>query len=131
MTGYAIVLASPELERIQAVSTIASIAASSDIPVEVFVTMNALTAFESETVAEESFETEGAVGEAMLASDEVPLFVEQFEQAASIGPLTVYACEMAMDLLRLETDDLSDVFVDTLGVAGFLNSAQDKQVVFV
>lgn len=131
MTGYAIVLASPQLERIQAVSTIASIAASSDVPVDVFVTMNALTAFEAETVAEKSFETEGAVGEAMLASDEVPLFVEQFEQAASIGPLTVYACEMAMDLLQLDSDDLSEVFADTLGVAGFLNSAQDKQVVFV
>ncbi len=133
MTGYAIVLASSEIERIQAVSMIGSIAASSDVPVEVFVTMNGLTAFEKERVESGDFDMAGPVGQAMLTSegDEMPLFTEQLSQAKEIGPLSMYACSMAMDLMENEQDDYVDVFDEVLGVAGFLSHAQDKQVLFV
>ena len=132
MTGYAVVLASEELERVQAVSMIASVAASSDIPVEVFVTMNGLNAFEKSAVETMDFEG-GRVAEAMANAEdvEVPLFTEQLEKAKLIGPLSVYACEMAMDLLDQDLDDYVDVFDDTLGVSGFLNRAKDKQIIFV
>lgn len=133
MTGYAVVLASGELERVQAVSMISSIAASSDIPVQVFVTMNGLSAFEKDRVENGDFDIAGPAGEAMLQSggDDVPLFTEQLERAKSIGPLEVFACEMVMDLVDADLDDYVDVFDDTLGVAGFLNRASDKQVLFV
>jgi peroxiredoxin family protein len=133
MNGYAVVLASGELERIQAVSMISSIAASSDIPVQVFVTMNGLAAFEQDRVEQGEFDVAGPAGEAMLRSDgdDVPLFTEQLERAKTIGPLEVYACEMVMDLTDTDLDDYVDVFDDTLGVAGFLNRASDKQVIFV
>jgi peroxiredoxin family protein len=62
---------------------------------------------------------------------DVPLFTEQFAQAKEIGSLDLYACEMAMDLMDNELDDYVDLFDDTLGVAGFLIHAADKQVVFV
>ncbi|MFB6070667.1 MAG: DsrE/DsrF/DrsH-like family protein [Halanaeroarchaeum sp.] len=132
MTGYAVVLASEELERVQAVSMIASVASMSDTPVEVFVTMNGLNAFEKEAVESMDFEG-GRVAEAMMEAEDVdvPLFTEQIEQARQIGPLSVYACELAMDLLGTELDDYVDVFDDTLGVSGFLNRAQDKQIIFV
>ena len=132
MTGYAIVLASEELERVQAVSMIASVAAMSDTPVEVFVTMNGLNAFEKEAIENMDFEG-GRVAQAMMEAEdvEVPLFTEQIEQASQIGPLNVYACELAMDLLGTEMDDYVDVFDEALGVSGFLNRAQDKQVIFV
>ena len=132
MTGYAIVLASNELARVQAVSTIGSVAAASDVPVEVFVTMDGLLAFDKEVVETGDFDA-GPVGQAMLESEDadVPLFTEQFQQAQEIGPLNLYACEMAMDLLDTTLDDYVDVFEEKLGVAGFLNRAQDKQVVFV
>jgi len=132
MTGYAIVLASGELEKLTAASTIASIAAASDVPVDVFVTMNALTAFEHETVETGAFQT-GPVGQAMLESEEteIPLFTEQFRDAKALGPLSLYACTMAMDLMGRTLDDYVDVFDDTLGVAGFLSHAEDKQVVFI
>ena len=133
MEGYAVVLSSGELERIQAVSMISSIAASSDIPVQVFVTMNGLVAFEQERVDNGDFDVAGPAGEAMLESegDDVPLFTEQLSRAKNIGPLEVYACEMVMDLTDSDIDDYVDVFDDTLGVAGFLNRAEDKQVLFV
>jgi peroxiredoxin family protein len=131
MTGYAVVLASEEFERVQAVSMIASVAAAQDVPVDVFVTMNGLNAFETATVEERDFEG-GRVAEAMLAAEtESPLFTEQFEQAQAMGPLRVFACEMAMDVLGNDLEDYVDVFEDTLGVSGFLNRAQDKQVIFV
>ncbi|MFT4921903.1 MAG: peroxiredoxin family protein [Haloarculaceae archaeon] len=132
MTGYAIVLASGELERVQAVSMIASVAASSETPVDVFVTMNGLSAFETERVEGGDFNVGGPVGQAMLQSDDdVPLFTEQLGQAKELGPLTVYACSMAMDIMDNDLSDYVDVFDEVLGVAGFLNRAQDKQVLFI
>ncbi|MFB6130012.1 MAG: DsrE/DsrF/DrsH-like family protein [Salinigranum sp.] len=132
MTGYAVVLASSDLARVQAVSIISSVAAASDIPVEVFVTMDGLLPFERETVESGDFDG-GAVAQAMLTSEdmEVPLFTEQFAQAKEIGPLKLYACEMAMELMGKTLEDYVDVFDDKLGVAGFLNHAQDKQIIFV
>jgi len=133
MTGYAIVLASGELERVQAVSMIGSIAAASDTPVQVFATMNGLTAFEKETVESGDFDVAGEAGYAMLEAegDQVPLFTEQLQQAKELGPLEVYACEMVMDLMGNDIDDYVDVFDGVLGVSGFLQKAQDKQVLFV
>jgi peroxiredoxin family protein len=132
MTGYAIVLASEELEKLTAASTVASVAAASDVPVEVFVTMNALEAFERETVETADFEA-GTLGQAMLEREDVqvPLFVDQLHDAKEMGPLSVYACSMAMDVAGRSLADYVDVFDERLGVAGFLNHAADKQVVFV
>ena len=132
MTGYAIVIATDEFEKITAASVISSIAAASDIPVEVFVTMNGLKAFERETVETKAFNT-GKLGQAMLESEEaeVPLFTEQFEDAKAIGDMHVYACTMAMDMWGKTLEDYVDLFDEELGVSGFLNKAADKQVIFI
>ena len=132
MTGYAIVIATEDFEKITASSIISSVAAASDVPVDVFVTMNGLRAFEREVVDTHDFDM-GPLGEAMLAHEDtdVPLFTEQFAQAKEIGPLSVYACTMAMEMWGRELDDYVDVFDGELGVSGFLGKAEDKQVVFV
>jgi len=132
MPGYAIVLASGQLERLQAVSNIAAIAAASDVPVDVFATMDGLEAFDRDRIAAMDFEM-GEVGEAMLNHPEMDmsLFVENLEQAASIGPISIYACELSMDALGKGLEAYADVFDDVLGVSGFLGHAEDKQVVFV
>lgn len=132
MTGYAIVLATDRLERIQAVSNIASIAAASEIPVDVFATMDGLEAFDTEVIANREFEM-GAVGRAMLEAEdtEMALFTENFERAAELGPISLFACELSMDVLEKDLDEYADVFDDVLGVAGFLARAEDKQVIFV
>jgi len=132
MTGYAIVIATDEFEKITAASVISSIAAASDIPVEIFVTMNGLKAFERETVETKEFNT-GKLGEAMLENEdaEVPLFTEQFEDAKAIGDMNLYACTMAMDMWGKTLDDYVDLFDEELGVSGFLNKAADKQVIFI
>ena len=131
MTGYAIVLASGKFERLQAVSNIASIAAASDVPVDVFATMDGLEAFDTERLANRDFEM-GPIGEAMLEGDsDMALFTENFERAAELGPISLFACELSVDMLGKSMADYADVFEDVLGVAGFLSRAEDKQVVFV
>jgi peroxiredoxin family protein len=132
MTGYAIVLASGKLERLQAVANIASVAAASDIPIDVFASMDGLEAFDLETVENRDFEG-GVVAQAMMASEDiqVPLFTESLGQAKEIGPLSLYACELSMDLLGKSIEDYVDLFDDVLGVSGFLTKAADKQVIFV
>lgn len=131
MTGYAIVLTTDELEKVTATSIIASVAAASDIPVDVFVTMNGLLAFERDAVEAGDFNA-GPVGQAMLEGDagEVPLYTDQLSDAKELGPLSIYACTMAMDVMGHELDDYVDVFDGELGVAGFLGKAEDKQVIF-
>lgn len=130
--GYAIVLASGRLEKIFAVSNIASVAATSEVPVDVFATMDGLEAFDSETVDSMDFEM-GPVAEAMLTSEDadVSLPSETLAQAKTLGPLEMYACELSMDMLGKDLDDYEDVFDGVLGVSGFLKRARDKQVVFV
>jgi peroxiredoxin family protein len=132
MPGYAIVLASGELERLMAVGNIASIAAASDVPVDVFATMDGLEAFDRERLAAGEFDA-GPVARAMMESDrgDVPLFTESLAQAKEIGPLSMYACELSMDMLEKTLEDYDDLFDDVLGVSGFLTHAEDKQVVFV
>jgi len=94
--------------------------------------MNGINAFEKSTIENMDFEG-GRVAEAMMEAEDVqvPLFTEQMEKAKAIGPLSVYACELALDLLGTDIEDYADVFDDTLGVSGFLNRAKDKQVIFV
>ena len=132
MPGYAIVLASGKLERLQAVSNIASIAAASDIPVDVFATMDGLEAFDRDVVAGMDFEM-GPVGRAMMEAEHMnmSLFSENLARAKELGPISVYACELSMDALRKDLEDYEDVFDDVLGVSGFLTRAADKQVMFV
>ena len=132
MTGYAIVLASGELERLQAVANIASVAAVSDIPIAVFATMDGLEAFDADTVESRSFQG-GEIARAMMESEdiEVPLFTESFERAKDIGDFSLYACELSMDLLGKDLDEYVPLFDDVLGVSGFLSMAEDKQVIFV
>jgi peroxiredoxin family protein len=132
MPGYAIVLASGKLERLQAVGNIASIAAASEIPVDVFATMDGLEAFDEDVIEGMDFEM-GPVGRAMLEAEDMDmaLFDENFARAKELGPISLYACELSMDALDKDLDDYADVFDDVLGVAGFLGHAEDKQVMFV
>jgi len=132
MPGYAIVLASGQLERLQAVGNIASIAAASDIPIDVFATMDGLEAFDKERIETMDYEM-GPVGEAMMNNENMnmALFVDNLERAKGLGPISLYACELSIDALEKSIDDYADVFDDVLGVSGFLGHAQDKQVMFV
>jgi peroxiredoxin family protein len=56
----------------------------------------------------------------------VPEFMEMLHDAGA----HIYACEMAMDMMKLKPDDLVD-YAEVLGAMEFLEVAEDAQVIFV
>ena len=86
-------------------SNIASIGAASDVPVEVFATMDGLEAFDKDRIEAMDYEM-GPVGEAMLSNPDMDmaLFVENFDRARELGPMSLYACELSMDALGKDLD---------------------------
>ena len=56
----------------------------------------------------------------------VPEFLETLNDAGA----HIYACEMAMDMMKLKEEDLVD-YASVLGAMEFLEIAEDAQVIFV
>lgn len=124
----ALVLASGELEKLQAASIIASVASSFG-EVMVFATMEGLMAFKKDVVEKKSWKA-GELGKGMLNA-KVPLFVDVLKQAKEVGNLKIYACGMVMDMLKLNIKDFVDVFDDVIGVTKFLEMVEDAKVLFI
>ncbi len=130
MGKLAIVLASGELEKIQAASIIASVASTLGNEVIVFATMDGLMAFRKDVVENKAWKTAGKLGEGMLEAN-VPLFIDTFKQAKEVGNLKIYACGMVMDMLKMKIDEFVDIFDDVVGVSAFLGMVEDAQVLFI
>ncbi|AIY89584.1 DsrE/DsrF/DrsH-like family protein [Geoglobus acetivorans] len=130
MGKLAIVLASGELEKLQAASIIASVASTLGNEVVVFATMDGLLAFRKDVVENKAWKTAGDLGKGMLESN-VPLFVDTFRQAKEVGNLKMYACGMIMDMLKMSKDDFVDIFDDVVGVSAFLGMIEGAQVLFI
>ncbi len=124
----AIVLASGELEKIQAASIIASTAATLG-EVYMFATMDGLMAFRKDVVENKAWKA-GDLGKGMIQSN-APLFVDVLKQAKEVGNLKIYACGMIMDMLKMSIDDFVDVFDDVIGVTKFLGMIEDAKVLFI
>jgi peroxiredoxin family protein len=124
----AIVLASGELEKVQAASIIASTAATLG-EVMLFATMDGLMAFRKDVVENKSWKA-GELGKGMLQTN-APLFVDVLKQAKDVGNLKIYACGMIMDMLKMSLDDFVDIFDDVIGVTKFLSMVEDAKVLFI
>ncbi len=124
----AIVLASGELEKVQAASIIASTAATLG-EVLMFATMDGLMAFKKDVVENKAWKA-GELGKGMLQAN-VPLFIDVLKQAKEVGNLKVYACGMVMDMLGLRKEDFVDIFDDVIGVTAFLDMIEDAKVLFI
>jgi len=129
MGKLAIVLASGELEKIQAASIIASVASTLGTEVIVFATMDGLMAFKKDVVENKAWKA-GELGKGMLESS-APLFIDTLRQAKEVGNLKIYACGMVMDMLKLKLDDFIDIFDDVVGVSAFLGMVEDAKVLFI
>uniref|UniRef100_A0A7C3MDF2 Peroxiredoxin n=1 Tax=Archaeoglobus fulgidus TaxID=2234 RepID=A0A7C3MDF2_ARCFL len=124
----AIVLASGELEKVQAASIIASTAATLG-EVMLFATMDGLMAFKKDVVMNKAWKA-GELGRGMIQAN-APLFVDILKQAKEVGNLKVYACGMVMDMLKMNLDEFVDVFDDVIGVTKFLGMIEDAKVLFI
>ncbi len=123
-----ILLCSGEHEKIQMAGMMASVAAVSERPVQVFVSMDAIYAFLKDSSADERY-IGGRASDAMKAN-KVPDAIELFEQGKMFGEMTIHPCSMALDAL-VEPDAVfvDDLFDEPLGLTKFLSDAETGQLV--
>ncbi len=122
-----ILLCSGEHEKIQMAAMAASVAAVSERPVEVFVAMNALSAFRKDR---EGNRYNGGEFSKMMQERKAPDAIGLFEQGKMLGDMKVYACSMAMDVAQIELDDLVEDVVDEAGgLTSFLADAESGQLI--
>jgi peroxiredoxin family protein len=123
-----ILLCSGDHEKLQMAAMIASVAAVSERPVEVFVSMNAVLAFAKDTPASERYH--GGAFSKLLTEKRAPDPIALFRQGRELGSLKLWACSMALDVLAWEMDRLEDdMFDGALGLTKFLSDAEAGQFV--
>jgi peroxiredoxin family protein len=123
-----ILLCSGEHERLQMAAMMASVAAVSERPVEVFVSMNAILAFAKDAPAGERYK--GGVFSALIKQKKAPDLISLFRQGKDLGDLKLWACSMALDIKGWQIGDLVDgLFEGPLGLTKFLSDAETGQFV--
>ncbi|OAN52912.1 hypothetical protein A6A04_15460 [Paramagnetospirillum marisnigri] len=126
-----IMLCSAEHEKIQLAAMIASVAAVSDRPVEVFVTMNALLPFERGKSPAERYH--GGHFHDLFMTKNVPDAIDLFGQGKMLGEMKMWACSLVLDLQHWECDThlTEDLFDGPMGLAKFLADAESGELITI
>lgn len=66
----------------------------------------------------------------MMKKSNVATFNELYDAAKALG-VKLIACDMAMNILGIEKDDLDDYVEDVIGVATFLKISEGAQILFI
>lgn len=126
-----VMLCSGEHEKIQLAAMVASVAAVSDRPVEVFVTMNALLPFERGKSAAERYQ--GGHFHELFVTKNVPDAIELFSQGKMLGDMKMWACSLVLDLKHweCETHLAEDLFDGAMGLAKFLADSENGELITI
>jgi len=111
------VLCSGTDDRLTGAAVLAVGAAAMERKVEILLQFWALDAF-------------GAEGQTLWEQREGAHWSELLRQAKEIGLVSIHACSLSMDLLKIAPEDLDPLVDDVRGVAAFLASA-DGPISFV
>jgi peroxiredoxin family protein len=123
-----ILLCSDQHEKVQMAAMIASVAAVSDRPVQVFVSMNALVLFGKDTPADKRYQ--GGAFSKLLKEKHAPDALKLFDQGKELGDLKMWACSMALDIQGWEIGQLVEgLFDGALGLTKFLSDAENGQFI--
>ena len=123
-----ILLCSGEHEKVQMAAMMASVAAVSERPVEVFISMNALLAFAKGASPDQRYH--GGAFSRLLKEKKAPDPMTLFRQGKELGDLKLWACSMALDVQGWELDRLEDdMFDGPMGLTKFLSDAEDGQFI--
>jgi len=123
-----ILLCSGEHEKIQMAAMLASVGAVSERPVRLFVSMNALFAFDGQAAPENRYQ--GGRFSALLKEKAAPDAMQLLEQGRMLGDLKIYVCSMALDVSGWNEDRLVEGLVDeSLGLTKFLSDAENGQFI--
>lgn len=120
-------------DKLNAAAVLTVGAAAMGRPVNVFLQYYALDAFRTDRIARDHGLSPEATKEQAPAVREHPgnHWSELFRQAKDVGQVDIEACALSMDMFHLERKDLDGLVDGVEGVAAFMASAADGQVVFI
>ena len=123
-----VLLCSGKHEKIQMAAMTTSVAAVSERPVHVFVSMNAMYVFKNNLSSDVRYQ--GGAFSQVLKEKGAPDAMVLFEQGRLLGEMTMHACSMAMDVLGWEDSDLQEgLFDGTMGLTKFLSDAETGELI--
>ena len=122
-----ILLSSDQHEKIQLAAMTASVAAVSDRPVEVFVSMGAVDVFAKAPAGGERYR--GGDFSKRLKARNAPDPIKLFGQGKMLADMKIWACSMVLDVMGWTMDDLvDDLFDGPAGLTKFLSDAEAGQL---
>jgi peroxiredoxin family protein len=132
-TPLSLVLFSGTDDKLTAAAVLAVGAAAMGRPVNVFLQYYALDAFRADRIARDH----GLAAEASpeqapkVRSHPGQHWSDLLKQAKAVGEVDIEACALSMDIYGIKKEDLDPVVDGVEGVAAFMASASDGQVVFI
>ncbi len=127
-TPLFILVCSESHEKIQMAAMTASVAAVSERPVCVFISMGAIYSFKAGLSDDERYK--GSRFAAVLQEKGAPDALELFAMGRQLGEMSMYVCSMALDILGWDESDLKEnLFDGTLGLTKYLSDAEEGQLI--
>lgn len=128
-----IIVFSGTVDKLMAVSTLATGGAAMGLDVDLFVTFWGLNAFRKDVVRNNTKISAdfAEFREPMLQAMQekgVPHWLDVLQQAKEIGNIRVRACSQTMEMFGWKLDDLDPIVEDVTGVAVFANEAKDANI---
>lgn len=128
-----LVLFSGTDDKLNAAAVLTVGAAAMGRPVNIFLQYYALEAFRAGQVKTDhslSWDASEEI-EPVIRAHPGQHWSELLEQAKEVGEVDIQACALSMDMFHLKKDDLDPIVDGVEGVAAFMASASDGQVVFI
>jgi peroxiredoxin family protein len=128
-----LVLFSGTDDKLTAASVLAVGAAAMGRPVNIFLQYYALDAFRAGRVNNDhNLSPEATDAQApVVRAHPGQHWSELLRQAKDVGEVDIQACALSMDMFHLKKADLDPIVDGVEGVAAFMASASDGQVVFI
>jgi peroxiredoxin family protein len=128
-----IVLFSGTVDKLMAVSILATGAAAMDMDVEIFLTTWGIEAFrkgayQTNTRVSKDFEEYGPTMMELMQVKKAPSWMDNLTGAKEIGNVHIAACSMTMELYGLQLSDLEPLVDEVTGVASFIERARESRI---
>ena len=128
-----LVLFSGTDDKLTAGAVLAVGAAAMGRPVNIFLQYYALDAFRAGRVCvDHAISPEATADQAPVVRAHPGLhWSELLRQARDVGEVSIQACALSMDMFHLKKEDMDPLVDGVEGVAAFMASASDGQVLFI
>ena len=120
-------------DKLNAAAVLTVGAAAMGRPVNIFLQYYALDAFRSGRIsADHHLSPEATVEQApVVRAHPGNHWSDLLKQAKDVGEVDIQACALSMDMFHLKKEDLDPLVDGIEGVAAFMSSAAEGQVVFI